>query len=223
MCGRFANHLPDANMWVDILGAWPTGVENSYNVSPAQMVATFTSDGGFGMRWGLIPAWSKEAKTKYSTFNAVLETVDKKPLYRGPWKESKRCVLPVLGYYEWRVENGIKQPYFIRSTDEAPLFLGGLWESWNSDDRSLLSCTVLTREPVDTVARIHNRMPVLLPAYRLEEWFECTPSEAKTLAEREAPNLCLYPVNRYVNNARNDGPQCIEPIRSPGLPKRTKM
>lgn len=182
----------------------------SYNRAPTQQVAAFTSDGGLAMRWGLVPTWSKEPKTKYATFNAVLETVADKPLFRMPWKDGKRCLLPVLGYYEWHSEDGLKQPYLIRSADDTPLFLGGLWETWRSENDSLLSCTILTRSPLAEIESIHNRMPVIIPVDRLTHWLETSPEEAKTTAENAEPELAWYPVSRYVNNARNSGPQCVE-------------
>lgn len=210
MCGRFADHLEWEERWARILGEWPNGVEMSFNRTPTQQVASFTPDGGFAMRWGLVPAWSKEPKTKYSTINAVLETVASKPLFRGAWKEGRRCLLPILGYYEWKSEGGVKQPYLIRNADDTPLFLGGLWEFWQREKESLLSCTILTRKPIAQIEHIHNRMPVVIPVDQLTAWLEVSADEAKAMAENATPKLEHYPVNRYVNNARNDGPKCVE-------------
>ena len=195
-----------------LLGAWPAVVPQRFNVAPTQTVAAFTPDGGFGMRWGLVPSWSKEPKTKYSTFNAVLETIEKKSLYRGSWNDGKRCIVPILGYYEWRKEGDAKQPYFIRSTDGRPLFLGGLWETWRGDDESLLSCIVLTRKPLESIKHIHNRMPVVIPSDQLITWFKSSPDDAKVIAAELEPDLEHYAVSRYVNNARNDGSTCVERI-----------
>ncbi len=210
MCGRFANQLDWIEEWVALLGEWPADAPQRFNIAPTQTVAAFTPDDGYGMRWGLVPSWSKEPKTKYSTFNAVLETIEAKSLYRGPWKDGKRCIVPVLGYYEWKTEEGVKQPYLIRSADGNPLFLGGLWETWRGDDETLLSCTVLTRKPLASIEHIHNRMPVVIPMDQLTSWFEAAPDDAKKIASKSEPDLEHYAVSRYVNNARNDGAECVE-------------
>ena len=198
MCGRFANHLEWEDLWVWILGDWPADAPQRFNVAPTQTVAAFAADGGHAMRWGLVPAWSKEPKTKYSTFNAVIEDVAKKPAYRAAWAAGRRCLIPVLGYYEWRTEQGGKQPYFIRSVEGDPLFLGGLWEAWHGDGHELLSCTVLTREPVASIAHIHNRMPVLLPTELAKVWLTIGVPEAAAVAVGDAPGLTAYAVSRQV-------------------------
>ncbi len=98
------------------------------------------------MRWGLVPSWSKVPTTKYSTINAVIQTVAEKRLCRGPWKGGRRRLIPVAGYDEWCLEDGVKQPFYIKAKDDSPLFLGGIWETWSRDETQMLSCSILTRE-----------------------------------------------------------------------------
>jgi putative SOS response-associated peptidase YedK len=146
MCGRFNDHLAWEQQWVELLGDWPAAVQQSFNKAPTQLTAAFTADGGKAMRWGLVPAWSKEPKTKYSTINATIEDIEKKPAYRAAWKADRRCVIPCAGYYEWRRNNNAKQPYFIHNPAGQPLFMAGLWEEWLGNGQSLLSCTIITRD-----------------------------------------------------------------------------
>ncbi len=66
MCGRYANHVKDMGAWVDILEDWPGDVTLGYNIAPTRTVPAFYKDReqdttrGTGMRWGLVPAWSRE-------------------------------------------------------------------------------------------------------------------------------------------------------------------
>jgi putative SOS response-associated peptidase YedK len=74
------------------------------------------------MRWGLIPSWwSKPLKEmKVATFNARVETVAEKPVFRDAFKRS-RCLIPASGYYEWQDTPDGKQPFYFTRRDEQPI------------------------------------------------------------------------------------------------------
>lgn len=159
MCGRFANHVKAMHGWRDILGDWPSGIPTGFNVSPTQIIPAVHSQGTCPMRWGLVPTWSKEASPKYATFNARLETVASKPAFRNAWRHSQTCIILALGYYEWRTENSVKQPYFIHMPQDRGLMVfAGLWEQ----REDLYSCTILTRESAGNLSDLHSRMRVIL-------------------------------------------------------------
>ncbi len=151
MCGRYANHVKDMGAWADILEDWPTDVTLGYNIAPTRTVPAFYQDReqdstrGIGMRWGLVPAWSREINPKFATFNARSETMAEKPTFRTAWKKSQTCLVPALGYYEWQGPKGNKQPYFIRMKNREPLVMAGLWDCWKQDQEVLFSCTIITR------------------------------------------------------------------------------
>ena len=212
MCGRYADHVRWSHEWVKTLGDWPANVTPSYNRAPTQLAAAFTPKGGQAMRWGLVPAWSKKSKIRYATFNARVEEVAQKPAYRAAWRENRRCLAPILGYYEWRRTGETKQPYFIRDAGDDPLFLAGLWEEWRGDGRSLLSCTLLTRDAAAGIAHIHDRMPLVVAPKRLNDWLSGPMEAAGEIEEDPSEHLLSYPVSTYVNSIRNDGPECIEPL-----------
>ena len=212
MCGRYSSHVDAMRTWVRILGDWPKAVPLSFNVSPTQTVAVYTEQEGVGMRWGLIPHWSKEKKVKYATFNARIETVDAKPVYRAAWKKSQRCVIPAQGFYEWRKEKGKKQPYFIRSRDDDPLVFAGLWDCWYGNDEHLLSCTILTKPSNSLISKLHPRMPVMVEKNHVYEWFRTPLHEAKQLLFMQQVEVSVYKVGLAVNNPRNDGPDLIQNI-----------
>ena len=135
-----------------------------------------------GLRWGLIPSWSKDAKTAYKLINARAETVAEKPAFRSAFK-SRRCLLPADGFYEWRTLGKAKQPYLFRPRDRQPFAFAGLWEHWQPPTVADLwgsaeppapieSCTIITTTANELVGEIHDRMPVMLPQSAWQQWLD---------------------------------------------------
>ncbi|PYS15864.1 MAG: hypothetical protein DMG15_04050 [Acidobacteria bacterium] len=60
----------------------------------------------------VIPEWEQTFKTKLSTINAKNETVFESPLYRD-LVVSKRCIIPLSGFFEWKKDAGRKRPFKI--------------------------------------------------------------------------------------------------------------
>ena len=203
--------------WTDILTDWPTDAQLGFNIAPTQMIPAFLSNGGQAMRWGLIPNWLDKPNSKYSTFNARLATVGEKPTFRHAWQTGQRCLVPALGYYEWRVEEGGKQAYFVCRNDQHPLVFAGLYEP--ARDSVPASCTILTRPAEGMLEPLHHAMPVMLNPEHALTWFEGDSQEAEQVAWREyADEFKYYPVSNAVNRVANQGGQLIEPqinIRQP--------
>jgi len=213
MCGRYANHVKQMQGWTDLLSNWPDDAETGYNIAPTQMVPAFTGEGGFAMRWGLVPSWSKEPTTKYATFNARAESVTDKPTFRQAWKQSNTCLIPAIGYYEWKGAKGNKQPYFIRPEDDAPLVMAGLWETWQQD-HSYLSCTIITQPSSGALEELHSRMPLMLSHAQAEQWLhDGTAVFEQLLAEPYIDNLTYYAVSKDVNKSTNEGEALIDPLQ----------
>lgn len=211
MCGRYSNHVKSMLDWSALLGDWPEQVLESHNIAPSQLIAGFTDVGGLALRWGLIPPWSEEASSKYATFNARLETVALKPAFRHAWQQGNRCLIPALGYYEWKTSESGKQPYFICRTDGQPLLFAGLYEP----DRETIpaSCTVLTRPATGDLVAIHPRMPVTLSLEDGRDWLQTDVEEGRSLLEKPITlGIQSFPVSRRVNNARNEGDDLVRAI-----------
>jgi putative SOS response-associated peptidase YedK len=68
------------------------------------------------VRWGLIPAWAKDAKIGYRLINARADTVATKPSFRSAFKR-RRCLVPADGFYEWKRGGKVEQPFFIHRKD----------------------------------------------------------------------------------------------------------
>ena len=213
MCGRYANHVKSMQQWTPLLKDWPEDVALGYNVAPTAIVPAFRGNKGVGMRWGLIPHWSQDGKSKYATFNARLESVESKPAYRTAWRHCNKCLIPALGYYEWRVEGGRKQPYFVTSSEAEPLVFAGIWDEWNGDGESILSCSIITTSSIGELVPLHDRMPVMLTVDAAERWLDSDATNAKKILEH-APllELLVYKVGLAVNHVQNQGQALIEPL-----------
>lgn len=202
--------------WAEILGDWPEEVAVSYNIAPGADIAVFTREGGAPMRWGLVPAWSKTPSTRYSTFNARSESLIGKPAFRGAWKHSQRCLIPLQGYYEWQKLNGGKQPYYLFAASGEPLVCAGLWDQWGEGSEQFRSCSMITRAANPAIAFIHPRMPLFVPLSGARDWLEGEPGRGAAFLSPDLPvsehELGYYQVGQQVNNPRNEGAGLCAPL-----------
>jgi putative SOS response-associated peptidase YedK len=224
MCGRFTQQRPTAEL-AELFAAEPLVEEPGarFNVAPSQGVIAVVRPPEdrrllTTFRWGLVPAWAKDPKIGYRTINARAETVFSSPVFRTSIRK-KRCLIPVDAFYEWRrLEGHPKQPYAIVRRDGAPLALAGLWSSWKDplSGEWLRSCSIVTTTPNALMARIHDRMPLILPAAAWERWLDPTLDDVGELRGLLVPSpaaeLEAYPVSSLVNSTRNEGAALIEPI-----------
>jgi putative SOS response-associated peptidase YedK len=169
--------------------------------------------------WGLIPFWAKEKSIGARMINARSETVAEKPAFRAAFRK-RRCVVIADGYYEWRALASGKQPYLLRTADHEPFAMAGIWESWveREGGDAIESCAILTTSASPFAATVHDRMPVILPRSAYADWLNpkapMTTIEALASAPVEA-TLEVRPVAKRVNNARNEGPELLDPVPDP--------
>jgi len=128
-------------------------------------------------RWGLVPAWAKDMKFGTHTINARVETVASLPAYRAAFR-NRRCLVPVSAFFEWHGPSGKRTKYRV-SLEKQPLFaLAGLWERWTNPQTGEIveTYTIVTTGANQTLAQIHERMPVIVPPERYENWLDtgCT-------------------------------------------------
>lgn len=143
------------------------------NVSPSHIMPIITNldKAHFSaMRWGLIPFWAKDIKIGYKMINARKETILEKASFKNAMKQ-RRCLVPATSFYEWKKLDKGKQVYEITTKDNEIFSMAGLWEEWKSPEgESILSFTVITQEPNNTLKDIHNRMPAILNKEHEELW-----------------------------------------------------
>ncbi|MGO9657472.1 MAG: SOS response-associated peptidase, partial [Acidimicrobiales bacterium] len=208
----------------------------SWNVAPTQPVyAVAKSSGGArrlrALRWGLVPSWAKDPRVGSRLINARAETLAKRPAFRS-LVPARRALVPVSGFYEWRRPalggRAGAQPFYFHRADDWPLVLAGLWDLWlDAEGRPLRTCTIITTPANATMAPVHHRMPVVVPADAWEEWLRPEPLRPGRLSELLAPApddlLDAHPVTTAVNKAGNDGPELVLPVPVPPSVQFEKM
>jgi putative SOS response-associated peptidase YedK len=222
-----------------------TVLEPSYNVAPTNEVYAVVERNDERVldhfRWGLVPLWAKDLAIGSKMINARAEGIATKNAYRHAFRK-QRCIIPADGFYEWKVVEGAeprsaggrsgrdsrsaggrsgrvpKQPMYIHRVDGEPLAFAGLWETWRGPDRDgdpLYTCTIITTTANETMAPVHDRMPVILPPDLWDKWLDPemrdTDELIRFLQPAPASLLTLYPISTAVNNVRNKGVEIIVP------------
>lgn len=228
MCGRFVQ-VEKPEFYAQHFGVEFVRTETltpRYNVAPTSTVYAVADHEGSrvltSFRWGLVPFWAKDAKIGSRAINARVETAPDKPMFRNSFA-SHRCLIPVDGFYEWERKAKGKLPHFIFAKDRKPLPVAGLWSSWHDPDTDerLLTCTILTGPPNELLENIHDRMPVIVPAERWDEWLDPSNRDVEALRALldiyPASALAEYPVSTLVNSVANDTPDLIAPLDTPAV------
>lgn len=217
MCGRIAQYYT----WRELhelygLTGPALNIEPRYNIAPTTDIVAIRGATGKRipsiMRWGLVPSWWKDDNPPTHAFNARSEGIAAKPMWRKIFN-SQRCIVPVSGFYEWKNVDGTKKPYFVTLKDGAIMSLAGLWDRFERDGEEVFSCAVITTGANETMAPIHDRMPVILGPYDLNAWLSGL-AEADILQPCPANRIVATEVSPYVNRIANHGPECIVPTRS---------
>lgn len=225
MCGRFTLHTPDDQIreafHLDELSSrsLSRGLKPRYNIAPSQAIPIIReTDSGREMvlaRWGLVPHWSKEPKTRYSTINARIESVAEKPTYRTPFKR-QRCLIPADGFYEWNMVNGKKIPHHIRMVDSRVFAFAGLWDRWEGEGKSLESCSIIVMPANEVMKPLHARMPAIIAPAHYDCWLDSGITDKQEIMGylNSAPSagLVCYPVSTWVNTPKHDNVRCIRPM-----------
>ena len=220
MCGRFVSRDQAAlerEYTIRVLNPF----ERVYNAAPSMQLPVMrrAADGpgleALTMRWGLIPGWWSQPSLPTSTINARSEEAAGKPMWRNAVRQS-RCLVPALGWYEWKATPEGKVPYFIHLPQMAGLCFAGLWSEWrNPEGETQRTFAILTRGASPTMEAFHHRMPVVLAQTAWTDWLsDWTGDPAPRLAGHVSNALNdfeFYAVSRYVNAPRNQGERCIEP------------
>jgi putative SOS response-associated peptidase YedK len=221
MCGRFTLRTKREDL-AKLFDAVIPEIPPRYNIAPTQEVAAVRAAGAgrelVNLRWGLIPSWAKDQKIGYRLINARADGVADKPSFRSAFK-SRRCLVAADGFYEWqKTATKQKQPYYITLRDGGPFAFAGLWERWHGGDGDIQSCTIVTTDANELMRPLHDRMPVILDAKDYAMWLDPTPRPKEELLSLLKPfpsdAMQAVPVSTTVNNPKNQGPQCIAPLKA---------
>ncbi|HEY7839160.1 MAG TPA: SOS response-associated peptidase [Terriglobales bacterium] len=216
MCGRFTLTRPvdEITRHFGTEAVQGASGQARYNIAPTQNIYAVRGNGRrtlSELRWGLIPGWSRDGKMKSLLINARAETLTEKPAFRE-CVATRRCLIPADGFYEWTHApgGGKKQPWHIGLQDSSLFAFAGLWDRW----QGIESCTIITTRANEAVAKLHDRMPVIVPSAGYDAWLEAAVREALALLQAyPAEEMRMYPVSGLVSGTKNDEPACREPLR----------
>lgn len=189
-------------------------IRKRFNIAPTQEapVIRVASGGAREMsmlRWGLVPSWARDLKVGTRMINARSEGVEAKPAFREAMRQ-RRCLVPATGFFEWQGEARRKQPWAITVPGQPLFAFAGLWERWKpAGGEPVETFTIVTTDANEQVARIHDRMPVILPREALDTWLAGPADEARALLRPWQGELDLRAVGRYVSNVNHEGPECL--------------
>lgn len=222
MCGRYGRFSRKERI-EGVLGHAIEGgdaLEPRYNVCPGLpdwVIRQSYRTGAYRFEqfvWGLLPSWTKNPKTARRPINARAESVAERPMFRELLRE-RRCVVPIDGYYEWRTTSSGKVPFWFRLKSGEPFFLAGLWDRWHrGKPDEIASYILMTTEPNELAAKVHDRMPVLLHAHDVSRWLAPTLTDPDEISDLLGPfpavEMESHQVSRLVSNPNSEGPQLIQ-------------
>ena len=207
MCGRY---------YIDIEKDELSFVENSneveydknFNVAPQNKAPCIIDNNLVIANWGYFPDWLKSQSNPRPLFNTRYESLLEKKTFTSAFKNS-RCLIPITGWYEWKEEDGIKQPYYFFDNSDSLLFAAGLY--WNRSNGDI-ETSIITREAVSSLQTIHNRSPLLLLKEQRELWVSDLSSEEiyPKILGYEYNNIDFHKVDRAVNNPKNNNDSLIQ-------------
>ncbi len=197
MCGRYyIEDSPELQPLAEAMNRSPladifrqtTAVLSQGEISPgaAAPVIALNRSGRrtvFPMKWGF--------GGKPLLINARTETAAFRPAFRDSWR-SRRCVVPASWYFEWehfRTADGKRRTggkYKLRPMEDSQAWLCGLYRM----EEGLPHFVILTREPGEGIRFIHDRMPLMLPERRIDEWI--SPEADPVALMREARTDILF-------------------------------
>ena len=189
-------------------------LHKQYNIAPTLDIPIYTNTQVYTYaHFGLIPSWAKERSSMQ--INARSETVFEKSSFKEAYKQ-RRCLIPLNGYFEWKKDATSKKSkaHFIVSSSGDYFVFAGIYESWydNVLNRPILTCALLTTEPNETIATLHDRMPVILESHQWELWLDAK-SSYKELNRLFIPipndKIRYFRVSDQVNSVKNDSVACI--------------
>jgi len=162
-----ANHSPLREKMVTRIGR---GMITEGEVKPgdiAPVIATSQkgSPAAFPMLFGF------PSRTGNLVLNARAETAAEKPMFKEAWSR-RRCIVPASWYYEWehfvrpdgRKKTGDK--YMFQPAGSNAAWICGLYRI----DDGIPCFVILTRNAVNGLTKIHDRMPLLLPPSAIRQW-----------------------------------------------------
>ncbi|MEY9199092.1 putative SOS response-associated peptidase YedK [Sinorhizobium fredii] len=170
-------------------------------------------------RWGLIPRFAKTQPGRPPPINARSEGISTVGLFKDAYRR-RRCLIPVDGFFEWKDIFGTgknKQPYAIAMKSGEPFALAGLWDTWRDPetDEDIRTFCVITCPANEMIAKIHDRMPVILHGQDYERWLSPEADPAELMRPFPAELMTMWPIDRKVGSPKYDAADILDPVEPP--------
>jgi putative SOS response-associated peptidase YedK len=225
MCGRVIQSSSPLRLAIvdglEVSDSRMGSIRPRYNGAPNQELLVIRENHRTGERsldlikWGLIPHWCQDPRGGRKPINAKAESVSRRPMFRDAYAQ-RRCIVPVDGFFEWRVAKGAraKQPYTITMKDGSPFGLAGLWENWRNPNSGEWERTfaIITVPANSLVEQIHNRMPAILSPTSYNRWLGPEPNPHDLLITYSSEPMTMWPISKRVNSPANDDRSVLERI-----------
>lgn len=133
------------------------------------------------MNFSLVPSWSKEARPKFATHNARLDSIDAKATWKVPFLRN-HCLVPLTHFIEpiYTGEYAGNMLSFFQRNNE-PLWASAIYDRWKAADGKFLdSFAIVTDDASDFIRKIgHERQPIFIREECIDSWL--TPSGKNAL------------------------------------------
>jgi putative SOS response-associated peptidase YedK len=220
MCARVTLTIEDIEDLADALDAELSPEDarrhkRRYNVAPSDThwILEYGADRRVlaPAKWGYLPRSSPSprsgaARARKPIINVRGEQVGSGRGFREAFA-SRRCAVVTDGFFEWTAR---REPFWYHRADGGLVLLGGLFQG-ASDGEPDPRFTVLTTRPNRLIAAVHDRMPVIVPAERLDDWLTSPAAAAALIQPAPEDALVATPVSRRVNSVANDDAACLAP------------
>ena len=222
MCGRYLLNMTEQEV-TERFGAreWLRDVRIAprFNVAPTQLMPVVLAEEegrrvATVMRWGFIAPWAKDLSR--TPINARAETVAESRLFKAALAH-RRCLVPATGFYEWVTRGKAKMRVRFSLKNGAPFAFAGLWSTWRDPTgEPVESFTILTTAPNALVAKVHDRMPAIVPESAYMAWLSCDrnpPEQAlRVIGPYLESEMAATPVSTRVNSPAHDDASLLDPI-----------
>ena len=224
MCGRFTQKANKQHIAKEfsIESFQDSLLKPRYNIAPMQIIPAVLEAGDeriiSGLKWGLIPNWSKDDTFAAKLINARAESIAEKPSFRDAFR-NRRCIIPASGFYEWdKKSSGAKQPFYFYLKEKEVFGFAGLWEEWldKASGELVETCTIITTEANRVLEPVHDRMPVILKPESYDQWLDEKQADTNKLQNLLVPypakEMASHAVGKAVNSPSNDSSELINSL-----------
>jgi putative SOS response-associated peptidase YedK len=209
MCGRFVSKETKEALG-EIFSAThitPRFFAPSHNVAPTESVPIILEDpeNSVGVELGRFGMRMTAAGKSFPLLNLQSEkAANREDL------QTRRCIIPASGFYEWEKLGKEKQPYFF-SARAGLLPFAGVWKK----EPDGYAFSIFTTTANELIQPVHSRMPVILGHNAVSRWLAPN-ADRETLHALMQPYpaqmLQAWKVSKAVNYVKNKGEECINSL-----------